>query len=89
MDGIASDNLQIKLQEQTYSHGAMKGMKVFTPVVAYTFMLFVLIYFPCIASIAAIKKEAGWKWAVFIMVYTTSIAWMVAFLASLTGNLFF
>jgi ferrous iron transport protein B len=87
-NGVEADNLQTKLQEQTHSHGSLKGKKVFTPVVAYSFMLFVLIYFPCIASIAAIKKEAGWKWALFIMVYTTSIAWIVAYLASLTGKLF-
>lgn len=87
--GDVSDNLQTKLQEQCYSHGALKGKKVFTPVVAYSFMLFVLIYFPCIASIAAIKKEANWKWAFFIMVYTTAIAWLVAFIATKIGNFFF
>ena len=87
-EGEVSDNLQTKLQEQSYSYGALKGTKVFTPVVAYSFMLFVLIYFPCIASIAAIKKEANWKWAVFIMVYTTAIAWLVAFIATQIGNFF-
>ncbi len=88
-NGHVSDNLQIKLQEQTYSHGEFKGKKVFTPVIAYGFMLFILIYFPCIASIAAIKKEANWKWAAFIMIYTTSIAWMAAFIATKIGNFFF
>jgi ferrous iron transport protein B len=88
-DGGVSDNLQTKLREQTHSHGEFKGQKVFTPVVAYSFMLFVLVYFPCIASIAAIKKEANWKWAAFIVVYTTSIAWVVAFIATKIGNLLF
>jgi ferrous iron transport protein B len=88
-DGHVSDNLQTKLQEQTYSYGALKGKKVFTPVIAYGFMLFVLIYFPCIASIAAITKESNWKWAVFIMFYTTAIAWIVAFIAIHIGKLFF
>jgi ferrous iron transport protein B len=87
--GHVSDNLQTKLQEQTYSYGALKGKKVFTPVIAYGFMLFVLIYFPCIASIAAITKESNWKWAVFIMFYTTAIAWIVAFIAIHIGKLFF
>jgi ferrous iron transport protein B len=86
-DRSVSGNLQTKLQEQTYSSGALKGKKVFTPLVAYAFMLFVLIYFPCIASIAAIKKEAGIKWAVFIMAYTTTIAWLVAFLATVIGKI--
>jgi ferrous iron transport protein B len=88
-DGDVSENLQTKLQEQTYSHGELKGTKVFTPVVAYSFMLFILVYFPCIASIAAIKKEANWKWAAFIVVYTTMIAWAVAFFATKIGNLLF
>jgi ferrous iron transport protein B len=88
-DGDVSENLQTKLQEQTYSHGELKGTKVFTPVVAYSFMLFILVYFPCIASIAAIKKEANWKWAAFIVVYTTLIAWAVAFFATKIGNLLF
>ena len=83
-----SGNLQSKLQEQIHSHGTLKGKQVFTPVVAYGFMMFVLIYFPCIATIAAIKKESNWKWAVFIMFYTTSIAWMVAFISTRIGNLF-
>jgi ferrous iron transport protein B len=86
--GNVSDNLQTKLQEQTFSYGPLKGKKVFTPVVAYSFMLFVLVYFPCIASIAAIRKEANWRWAAFIVVYTTSIAWLVAFLATWIGSLF-
>jgi ferrous iron transport protein B len=87
--GNESDNLSEKLQEQTYTSGTLKGKKVFTPVVAYSFMLFVLVYFPCIASIAAIKKESNWKWAAFVVVYTTSIAWIVAFIASHIGNILF
>jgi ferrous iron transport protein B len=55
----------------------------YTPLVAYGFMLFVLLYFPCIAVIAAIKKEAGWSWAIFTMVYTTALAWIVAFIVHL------
>jgi ferrous iron transport protein B len=55
----------------------------YTPLTAYGFMLFVLLYFPCIAAIAAIKKEAGWRWAVFTMCYTTAIAWVVAFVVHL------
>jgi ferrous iron transport protein B len=83
-----SGNLQSKLQEQTHSHGTLKGTKVFTPVVAYGFMMFVLIYFPCVAVIAAIRKESNWKWALFVMVYTTAIAWVVAFVSTRIGNFF-
>ncbi|WP_462356641.1 ferrous iron transport protein B, partial [Phocaeicola coprocola] len=50
-----------------------------TPLVAYGYMLFVLIYFPCIATVAAIKNESGsWKWAAFTICYTTLLAWIVA-----------
>ncbi len=56
------------------------GTLVFTPVVALCLMLFVLIYFPCIATIAAIKNETGsWKWALFAAGYTLLLAWLVAF----------
>ncbi len=81
-------NLQKKLQEQVHTYGNKKGQKVFTPLVAFTLMLFVLIYFPCIAVIAAIKREANWKWAIFTMTYTTVLAWIVAFATYQIGQLF-
>ena len=60
-----------------------------TPLVAYGYMLFVLIYFPCIASIVAIKQETGgWKWALFVAVYTTALAWIVSFISYHIGGLF-
>jgi ferrous iron transport protein B len=83
-----SGTLVQKLQQQKHTSGKLKGQKVFTPLVAFGFMLFVLIYFPCVAVIAAIKKEANWKWAVFMMVYTTGIAWVVAFATYQIGSLF-
>lgn len=60
-----------------------------TPLVAYCYMLFVLIYFPCIASFAAIKQESGsWKWAAFTAVYATALAWVVSFIVFRIGSLF-
>ena len=51
----------------------------FSPLVAYSFLLFVLIYFPCIATIVAIKNESGsWRWAWFAAIYTTVLAWIVS-----------
>jgi ferrous iron transport protein B len=73
-----SNSLQIKLREQAH----------ITPLIAYGFMLFVLIYFPCVAVIAAIKKESDIKWALFTMFYTTAIAWVVAFVTYQIGSLF-
>lgn len=83
----SSDTLKENLIKQEHASGILKGQKVFTPLVAFGFMLFVLIYFPCVAVIAAIKKESNWKWALFTMVYTTVIAWIVAFLTYQIGSL--
>jgi len=59
-----------------------------TPLAAYSLMLFVLIYFPCIATLAAIKQESGsWKWAAFAALYTTSLAWIIAFSFYQIGNM--
>lgn len=50
-----------------------------SPLIAFSYLLFVLIYFPCIATIAAIKGETGsWKWAAFAAGYTTLLAWVVS-----------
>ena len=50
-----------------------------TTLTAFCFLLFVLIYFPCIATVAAIKNESGsWKWALFAAFYTTALAWIVS-----------
>ncbi len=65
-----------------------QGERVFTPLVAYGFMLFILIYFPCMAVIAAIRKEAGGKWALFTVFYTTGLAWVVSFCVYQIGSLF-
>jgi ferrous iron transport protein B len=75
-----STGLREKLREQTFTSGPHVGEKVFTPLIAYSFMLFVLLYFPCVAALSAIRREAGWKWALFTAFYTTGVAWLVAFL---------
>lgn len=66
--------------------GAQLG---WTPLIAYAFMAFCLIYVPCIATIAMIKREtASWKWPLFAMGYTTVLAWIVATLIYQIGRLF-
>jgi ferrous iron transport protein B len=51
-------------------------------------MLFILTYFPCVGVVAAIKRESGsWKWAAFVVVYTTSIAWLLSFAVYQIGSL--
>ncbi len=64
------------------------GMPDWTPVSALSFMIFALLYFPCLAALAAIRKEAGGtKWAVLSVVYNTVAAWVIAFLVYTIGNL--
>jgi ferrous iron transport protein B len=61
----------------------------FSPLTAYSFLLFVLIYFPCIATIVAIKNESGsWRWALFAAIYTTVLAWVVSAVVYLVGSCF-
>lgn len=59
-----------------------------TPLIAFSYLLFVLIYFPCIATVAAIKSETGsWKWTIFSILYTTLLAWCVSALCYQVGNM--
>ena len=61
----------------------------FSQLTAYCFLLFVLIYFPCIATIVAIRHESGsWRWAFFAAVYTTVLAWLVSAIVYQVGRLF-
>lgn len=83
-----NDDNQTSLQERLKSETYPDGSPVFTPLVVIGFLLFVLIYFPCIATIAAIKEESGsWKWAAFSIFYSTGLAWMVALLVHQIGLL--
>ena len=60
-----------------------------TPAAALAFMVFVLLYFPCIATFVAIKNEAGgWKWAILTAVYTILVAWIAAFITFRIALLF-
>ena len=60
----------------------------FTALEAYAFLLFVLIYFPCLATIVAIRHESGsWKWALFTAAYTTLLAWVVSAVFYQVGSL--
>jgi ferrous iron transport protein B len=59
-----------------------------TPLAAYAYLIFILLYFPCIATIAAIKNETGsWRWACFAACYTTAVAWIVSALIYQIGSL--
>ena len=60
---------------------ALKNNSDFSPLIAFCIMLFVLIYTPCIATLAVIKKETGkWRWAAFSMLYSVGLAWLCVFI---------
>jgi ferrous iron transport protein B len=85
----SSEALKKAINSEVYQTGKNKGKKVFSPLVSIAFLIFVLVYFPCIAVIAAIKKESGsWKWAVFMVLYTTGLAWFLSFSIYQIGSLF-
>ena len=82
-DSYADDNTKYTmLRNRMLSDGI-------TPLSAYCFLLFVLLYFPCIATIAAIRSETGsWRWAIFAATYTTLLAWVVSAAVYQIGSLF-
>ena len=87
VDGNAP--LMQKLQQATYDSGPKIGQKIYSPLVAFSYIIFVLFYFPCVATIAAIRRESGeWKWALFTVFYTTTLAWVASFLVYQIGSLF-
>jgi ferrous iron transport protein B len=60
-----------------------------TPAGALAYMVFILLYFPCIATFVAIKNESGgWKWAIITAVYTIILAWVAAFITFRIASLF-
>ncbi len=78
------------LQKRLKDEKRVDGTPVFTFWVVVAFLLFILIYFPCVATIAAIKEEsASWKWALFSVFYSTGLAWLIAFIVYQLGNNFF
>ncbi|GAP73384.1 ferrous iron transport protein B [Candidatus Symbiothrix dinenymphae] len=73
-----------RLQAEKYADGT----PIFTPLVALSLLLFVLIYFPCVATVTAIKNESGsWKWALLTIAYTTILAWIVSFAVYQMGTI--
>lgn len=80
----SGSSLVEKIQQQK----DLSGNLIFTPLIAFSFMLFILTYFPCIGVVAAIRRESGsWKWAAFVVLYTTSVAWLLSFSVYQIGSL--
>lgn len=86
-DGDDSEEATQKLGERITQEKRSDGTPSFTPLVAFAFMIFVLIYFPCIATIIAIGRESGsWRWGAFSVLYSCSLAWFLAFVVYQTGR---
>ncbi len=84
-----SGTLPAKLQQARYSDGSQAGQQVFNPLATLSYLVFILVYFPCVAVIAAINKESGsWKWALFTIFYTTGLAWLLSLIVYQVGSLF-
>lgn len=82
-------NGHASLVEKIRTVRSSEGDQLFTPLSAFSFMLFILTYFPCIGAIGAISRESGgWKWAAFIVIYTSMIAWLLSFTVYQVGSLF-
>ena len=62
---------------------------LFTPLSAFVFLIFSLLYTPCVATIATVKRELGKRYALLVVLIQCSIAWLVAFLVYLSGSLIF
>ena len=86
--GVLYANEEVVDTAESEAQIAAALKKVKTPAAALAYMLFVLIYFPCLATLIAIKKETkNWGWAIFAAVYTTALAWVIAFVAYRIGML--
>lgn len=83
-----SDAEEQALSERLLEERNPDGSLVFTPLVGLSLMLFVLLYFPCIATVVAIKNESNsWKWGLFVVAYTCILAWIVSFVVYQVGSL--
>jgi ferrous iron transport protein B len=83
------DDESTLLKERLRTPSPISGQAPFTPIKALAFMVFVLVYFPCIAALTAIVRETGsWKYGLFSLVYNTIVAWILAFIVYRVGLLF-
>ncbi|MCR4664995.1 MAG: ferrous iron transport protein B [Paludibacteraceae bacterium] len=55
------------------------------PVSAYAFMVFVLLYFPCVATITTLRREINWKWSTFTVINSLAVAWLMSFIVHAVG----
>ena len=87
-ESFAEDDDYSEDNDKYASMQAVMSANGITPLTAFCFLLFVLLYFPCMATIVAIKNESGtWRWGLFAAAYTTLTAWVVTALVYQIGSL--
>lgn len=84
-----SETEQATLSQKITMPSTVTGQPDFTPASALSFLVFVLLYCPCIATLTAIARETGsWKYVCFSVVYNTVVAWIIAFIVFTIASLF-
>lgn len=84
-----ADTDEAALSERIQQQNPKTGKPDFTPLVSACFLIFVLLYVPCIATVTAVVKETGsWKYGAFTLCYNTFVAWLLAFIVYQIGTLF-
>ncbi len=75
---VSADSVELASGETRLQRALVRSV---TPAAALAYMVFILLYFPCIATFVAIRNESGkWKWAILTAVYTIAVAWVAAFI---------
>jgi ferrous iron transport protein B len=84
----SSEETEEDLAARLHRPNPATGTPDWTPAAALAFMIFALLYFPCLAALAAIRKETGgWLWVALSVVYNTAVAWLVAWVVYTVANL--
>ncbi|MDR0414550.1 MAG: ferrous iron transport protein B [Prevotellaceae bacterium] len=84
---VNTGRLKQRLRDERYRSGAKEGQPIFSSVTTVAFLVFILLYLPCIAAIAAIRRESGSRWiSLFAILYTTAVAWIAAFAVQHIGS---
>ena len=82
----SADSEETSLSDKLTADNPQTGKPDFNPIMAISFMVFSLLYFPCLATITAIVKESGsWKYGAFSIIYNTAVAWIAAFIVYQVG----
>ncbi|MDR0688357.1 MAG: ferrous iron transport protein B [Prevotellaceae bacterium] len=83
----STTQLKQRLRDERYRSGPKAGQPAFSGVTALAFLVFILLYLPCIAAIAAIRRESGSRWiSLLAVLYTTVVAWLAAFAVQHIGS---